>query len=80
MQVDPISTARDSDMARHFTPHDEEVVSLSEFVRTVSNKATRTRAEGKRVDYYSGQRLIGYNLELSRRPGSGLGFKCVRIA
>jgi hypothetical protein len=67
-------------MARHFTPRDEEVVSLSEFVRTVSNKATRTRAEGTRVSYYNGRRLIGYNVEFSRRPGSGMGVKCVRIA
>lgn len=67
-------------MVRHFTPHDEEIVSLSEFVRTVSNKATRTCAEGKRVSYYNGHRLIGYNVEFTRRPGNGLGFKCVRIA
>ncbi len=66
-------------MARHFTPRDEEIVSLSEFVRTVSNKATRTRAEGTRVSYYNGHRLIGYNVELNRRAGTGLGFKCVRI-
>jgi len=65
-------------MARHFTPRDEEIVSLSEFVRTVSNKATRTRAEGKRVSYYAGRRLVGYSVDLGR-PGQ-LGFKCVRVA
>ena len=66
-------------MARHFTPRDEEIVSLSEFVRTVSNKATRTRAEGGRVSYYDGRRLIGYNLKLRGSIG-GMGVKCVRIA
>ncbi len=67
-------------MARHFTPRDEEIVSLSEFVRTVSNKATRTRAEGVRVSYYDGGRLIGYNVKLSGDGHGGMAVRCVRVA
>ena len=54
-------------------------MSLSEFARTVCNKATRTKAEGSRVSYYRGNSLIGYNIELPRRAGGGMQVKCVRV-
>ncbi len=63
----------------HKYPREETEVSLPEFTRTVSNKATRTRVDGKRVSYYKGKYLIGYNVELPRRPGGGMQVKCVRL-
>lgn len=58
---------------------EETEVSLSEFARTVTNKATRTKADGSKVSYYRGRNLIGYNVELPKRPGGGMQVKCVRI-
>lgn len=52
----------------------EMQVPLPEFVRTVSNRATRLYASGTKVSYYKGRFLIGYNIEVSRGPK-----KCVRI-
>lgn len=60
-------------------PQEETQVSLSEFARTVSNKATRTSADGRKVYYYKGRTLIGYNIELPKRPGGGMQVKCVRV-
>lgn len=60
-------------------PREEIQVSLSEFARTVCNMATRTKAEGSRVSYYKGKNLIGYNVELPKRPGGGMQVKCMRL-
>ncbi len=60
-------------------PREETQVSLSEFARTVCNKATRTKANGSKVSYYKGRTLLGYNIELPHRPGGGMQVKCVRV-
>ncbi len=60
-------------------PREETQVSLPEFMRTVSNKATRTHTEGHKVSYYKGRNLIGYNVELPSQPGGGVRSRCIRL-